>query len=992
MAAFTATPTTGQIPLSVTFTDQSTNTPTSWSWNFGDGDTSTVQNPSHSYSAIGTYTVTLTSTNAGGSDSEVKTSYITVTPPPAGAAFTNATPTSGVAPLSVTFTDQSTNTPTSWSWNFGDGGTSTSQNPAHSYATPGTYSVSLTVTNAGGGDTITLADYVTVRPPAPVAAFSMTPTSGAIPLSVAFTDASTGFPASWSWAFGDGGTSTSQNPTHSYTTPGIYTVTLTVTNAGGSDSETKADAVSVTVPVPVAAFAGTPLTGEVPLTVSFTDQSTNTPTSWLWEFGDGNTATFQNTAHTYIAQGTYTVKLTATNAGGSDSETKIGYITVGNPSESLVFITSTDTDRKTARRGDMVNVSIRLIAGEASPVDGMILLDRSGDSMHTCMKYDGGCQYYRWDLAKEGALLLTGNVSSNSYMGVSWFATRGEIAHTLDNSQVQVRDEIEALNYVNYSYNPDGIEPYTGEGTGGQTGMSNLRDGLYQTLDYMDGVPQKSLSSRAVIIFTDGLYNWYGNPIANGRGYARTTHLARVECASGYPGSGCMETISGMWDYDPAHPDFPDDVASFRQEIDSMSWHEAASCSAGSCVLPTSVYTFYNDIKQNHANGGWLNFTGYYWNDDGSDWGTESSHISYTTYMSAGTPYYGEWPITGSGWTGCLPGYIPCDVGTRNPAQYQVDVCDPDYPYIEYVNGLKTERGDCEQTKQNLTIFARDSNIRLYTVVLRTDADTGTTMPGSYASADDMMKILSYTTGGKYYPVHDRQDLYDAVDDIVRDLSSAATKDLTMEIDDTSVDLNSLTTVNTNNEVFEHHHINGVSTTTQSWDMNGALIDDLATVPEAQDWLTTHQLTYFVDDLNVGDTFQMNYTVQVNARGRINAIGEDSKVTFKDGYELPLPPTYIDVENNAPVFDDIEDQTIDRTAALTFTVTATDADGDPLTYASGALPSGSSFDPATRIFTWTGDKRRGSYSATFTVTDGMATDTETVFITVTDLSPKIIVR
>ncbi len=79
---------------------------------------------------------------------------------------------------------------------------------------------------------------------------------------------------------------------------------------------------------PVAQFSGTPTTGVAPLAVVFTDLSTNTPTSWSWTFGDGGVSSLQNPSHTYAAVGTYTVTLTATNAAGSDGETKTGYITV----------------------------------------------------------------------------------------------------------------------------------------------------------------------------------------------------------------------------------------------------------------------------------------------------------------------------------------------------------------------------------------------------------------------------------------------------------------------------------------------------------------------------------------------------------------------------------------------------------------------------------------------------------------------------------------
>jgi hypothetical protein len=84
-------------------------------------------------------------------------------------------------------------------------------------------------------------------------------------------------------------------------------------------------------PKPVAAFEGFPTSGDRPLTVLFTDESTNTPTSWLWDFGDGHLSAEQHPTHIYTVAGVYTVDLTATNAGGSDMETKTNYITVTEP-------------------------------------------------------------------------------------------------------------------------------------------------------------------------------------------------------------------------------------------------------------------------------------------------------------------------------------------------------------------------------------------------------------------------------------------------------------------------------------------------------------------------------------------------------------------------------------------------------------------------------------------------------------------------------------
>ena len=92
---------------------------------------------------------------------------------------------------------------------------------------------------------------------------------------------------------------------------------------------------------PVADFSADVTSGTAPLAVNFTDLSTNTPTSWSWNFGDGGTSTAQNPSHTYTTAGTYTVTLTATNAFGSDGETKTGYITV-NPPGAWTVITYDD--------------------------------------------------------------------------------------------------------------------------------------------------------------------------------------------------------------------------------------------------------------------------------------------------------------------------------------------------------------------------------------------------------------------------------------------------------------------------------------------------------------------------------------------------------------------------------------------------------------------------------------------------------------------------
>ena len=303
--------------LKAIFTDTSTNSPTSWKWNFGDGSAEdTSQNPTHTYGAAGTYEVTLTATNVSGATS--KTKFVTVslgTAPKADFKFT-------VSGLDVVFADASPGA-TEWEWDFGDGSVhDTRQNPSHHYTVSGTYRVTLTARNAAGESTVSQFVTVTGKPDAE---FSYTIASGN-PLAVNFIDQSTNAPTAWSWNFGDCGqvavcTSTLKNPSHVYAESGSYTVVLTVTNSAGQDTRQR---IVTVIAAPVASFTFT----TAGLTATFDDTSTNSPTSWTWNFGDcaanapNCMSTAENPVHTYLAGGTYSVTLTVSNAAGSNSTVK----------------------------------------------------------------------------------------------------------------------------------------------------------------------------------------------------------------------------------------------------------------------------------------------------------------------------------------------------------------------------------------------------------------------------------------------------------------------------------------------------------------------------------------------------------------------------------------------------------------------------------------------------------------------------------------------
>ena len=313
-ADFTASPTTGCTALVVVLDNESSSNAITFNWTFQGGapSASNLANPTVVYSIAGTYSITLKATNSSGSNTFTRTDYIKVnTTPSANFTFT-------VTGSTATFTNTSLGGATSYLWNFGDGTTSTLTSPTHTYANPGAYDVVLTATNECGNTSKTKSVVIISSGP-PTAAFTANPSSGCMPLTVNFTNTSTGA-VSYSWAFpgGNPATSTATNPTVVYDTAGVYTVTLTATNANGSATATQT--VTVTT-VPTADFTYV-ITKDT--TVTFTNTSTGA-TSYLWTFGDGDSSLLANPVHDYPAYDSiyiYQVVMRATNNCGTVNDTQ----------------------------------------------------------------------------------------------------------------------------------------------------------------------------------------------------------------------------------------------------------------------------------------------------------------------------------------------------------------------------------------------------------------------------------------------------------------------------------------------------------------------------------------------------------------------------------------------------------------------------------------------------------------------------------------------
>jgi len=292
-------------------------------WIFGDGTTSTADNPVHTYPGFTVYTVSLTTHNVATGCRDTARLVIDLTPP---VPHFIADDTVICRDDTITFTGWITGGASSlYEWVidtailpilFGD------PYLTRFFGTTGYHTASLVIRNANGcKDTVTRTNYILVSKP--VANFTGSPASGCLPLTVTFTNGSTPTVgttlASYAWSFGDGGSATMAAPlfttTHTYTAVGTYTVTLNITdNVGCKDTVVRPAYISVYQPV--ASFVASSLFPCIGAPVSFSNTSTGGVVSSVWDFGDGNSSTAMSPVHSYSATGTYTIRLTVTDANG----------------------------------------------------------------------------------------------------------------------------------------------------------------------------------------------------------------------------------------------------------------------------------------------------------------------------------------------------------------------------------------------------------------------------------------------------------------------------------------------------------------------------------------------------------------------------------------------------------------------------------------------------------------------------------------------------
>ena len=250
--------------------------------------------------------------------------------------------TEGCGSLSnVQFTPTGSPSITTWSWSFGNQNNSTLQNPSASYTSPGSYTVTLTVSDGTVNQTITKTGYIQVYRN-PTANFTFTPNGGCSPLTVNFNSTTTlgdGPITSYSWDFKDGSQAPNNTSvTHTYQVQGNFSPSLQVVDTNGCTSTILLGPINVT-PSPIAAFTTTSprSTCSDTLTVNFVNRSTGVNLTYLWDFGDNTTSTQENPTHSYNGFGAYTVSLTVTDPSCTSTKTEVNYIRLRQPNADFTL-------------------------------------------------------------------------------------------------------------------------------------------------------------------------------------------------------------------------------------------------------------------------------------------------------------------------------------------------------------------------------------------------------------------------------------------------------------------------------------------------------------------------------------------------------------------------------------------------------------------------------------------------------------------------------
>ncbi len=379
----------------INFNDLTPPPVTGWQWFFGDGQSSTDRNPGHKYEfdtsgVADPFDIILIAYYNGCADTDTVVDMIAVLPP----VPIFDTLFSCSSPNDVTFINLSGGSD-SYSWNFGDGTPAdTATNPIHTFPGPGTYNVILSDSNFANGCKVDTSMIIQITNLTAVANSDVI--TGCRPLTVQFSGSASQDALAYQWTFGEGipfvrDTSFTADTLHLYNRPGFYTATLTVIDLHQC---VLTDTQVVHVLGPTANFTSPDPTGCSPSLITLRDSSQTDGgpiVSWVWDFGTGEptqTTSVDSVVHPYNNTGTYTVRLTVTDANGcTHTHSRPNYVSTTKPTAGIIMTDNTGC----------VNAP-ELITGNAGPA-GTFALPVT----------------YTWDFGDGGSSSSTSNTTTHSY-------------------------------------------------------------------------------------------------------------------------------------------------------------------------------------------------------------------------------------------------------------------------------------------------------------------------------------------------------------------------------------------------------------------------------------------------------------------------------------------------------------------------------------------------------------------------------------------------
>lgn len=313
----------GCAPFTVQFYNNSSSNATSWEWEVSGTVVSTETNPMLTFTQPGFYDIRLRAQNAAGINELLKSAMIEVKGPPIADFSIDYQPGATSATLKTTVIADSL------IWYLDQEEISRELTFTRNFEMDGDYPITLITYNECGNDTLTKTINIVTMPKA---GFTAENVIGCAPLQVRFDNQSSTNAASFAWEFPGGkpATSTERNPVVRYEQAGVYSVALVVRNAAGSVTARQSNLVQVNR-IPKANFST-----RVDKNVASLRNLTESGSTYIWDFGDGNTSSWTNPEHAYTAAGTYTVTLIATNACGRDTFVKIVEILGAPPTAAFI--------------------------------------------------------------------------------------------------------------------------------------------------------------------------------------------------------------------------------------------------------------------------------------------------------------------------------------------------------------------------------------------------------------------------------------------------------------------------------------------------------------------------------------------------------------------------------------------------------------------------------------------------------------------------------